>query len=72
MTDDTDRLFYTAGEMAARCGVHRNTWLAWVKAGEAPQPITINGTNKWLAGDVTKWLRRKKKESCQISHPISV
>lgn len=71
MTDDPNRLFYTAGEMAAMCGVHRNTWLSWVKAGEAPQPIIVNSVNKWLAKDVKKWLKDKKRESCQASHPIS-
>ena len=69
--EDVDRLMYTAGDLAAMCRVNRTTWYRWVKAGEAPQPVTINGRHRWLADDIKKWLRQKKKESSQIGYLIS-
>jgi len=53
-----DRLFYTAGEMASRCGVHPKTWRVWVRKGIAPSPILVNGAPKWLASDIEKWLKK--------------
>ncbi len=54
--------------MAKMCGMSRSNWWKWVRDGKAPQP-TEDG--KWLADDIKKWLKTKKKRSRQTGSLIS-
>lgn len=63
MTEPNNRIFYSSSEMARRCGVTPKTWRQWVRKGEAPQPVVVNGSRKWLAADVAKWEGRLKRLS---------
>lgn len=64
------RLLYSSGEMAAMCGVHITTWCEWVRRGQVPQPIEVNGARKWPAKLVDKWMDQKIKESLQITRSL--
>ena len=66
VNNSSDRLFYSSSEMAQMCGVHINTWLFWVRRGEAPRPIEINGARRWTATAIEKWMLTKVKESGRI------
>ena len=62
MSDDTDRLGYSAAEMAARFGRKTKTWTKWVREGKAPKPIRIGEAEYWPAEIIEPWMKRKIRE----------
>ena len=45
-------------EVAELFGVHRDTILKWVSAGDMPEPIRIRRRNlRWRRGDLTVWIK---------------
>ncbi|KTG15991.1 MULTISPECIES: helix-turn-helix domain-containing protein [unclassified Guyparkeria] len=50
-------------EAAARYGVHRNTWLRWVREGNAPKPVKFSEQcTRWRLADLEAWEQAKVEE----------
>ncbi len=62
MTDDTNRLGFSAAEMAERFGKSTKTWTRWVKEGKAPKPVMQGNKAYWPASVIDTWWKRKIKE----------
>ena len=63
LPEQEERILYSNSEMAAMCGVAPQTWCRWVRQGEAPQPIEINGLSRWPAKVIDKWMDKEIKAS---------
>jgi predicted DNA-binding transcriptional regulator AlpA len=61
--ESQERLFYSADEMAAMCGVVRGTWNAWTRKNIVPQPIIVDGARKWPADAIDTWEKELNKMS---------
>ena len=57
-----DRILFRSSEMARRCGVSKQTWCKWVKAGMAPAAVMVGNARKWLERDIKEWEKDLKEQ----------
>jgi len=50
-------VLYSADEMATMCEILPETWDNWVSNGHAPEPVVIDGVQKWRAEEIEIWLK---------------
>ena len=62
-SESVDRVLYSSGDMARRCGVSRKTWCEWIRQGNAPGPVMVGNARKWIARDIDDWMERLKKRA---------
>jgi len=56
MTNVTKQaLFLSDKDVAARYSVHRASIWRWVKTGNLPAPIKLNGSTRWKLSDIEAW-----------------
>lgn len=60
-------LLLRSRDCAALCSVSVRTWQAWVAAGEAPRPVYIKRSPRWVATEVQAWVRAKQKSRRPVS-----
>jgi predicted DNA-binding transcriptional regulator AlpA len=48
-------------DCAALCSVTLRTWQRWVAVGEAPRPVYIRNSPRWVAAEIEAWVEAKLK-----------
>lgn len=48
-------LYYSDKSLAQRYDVSRATIWRWVREGNLPKPVKINGSTRWSSDDLEKW-----------------
>lgn len=54
-------LLLTGKDCAVLCSVSLRTWQRWVATGEAPRPVYINNSPRWVAAEIETWVEVKLK-----------
>lgn len=54
-----DTLYYSDKSLASRYDVSRATIWRWVREGNLPKPVKINGSTRWSSHDLQKWEERE-------------
>lgn len=52
-------LYYSDKSLAARYDVSRATIWRWVREGNLPKPVKINGSTRWNSDDLATWEKRE-------------
>lgn len=52
----------TVSDVAARCGVTRQTLMRWLRKGECPQPTKPGVKPRWSSAVIENWLNPNPKE----------
>ena len=50
-------------EVEDQIGFKKSTIYNWIHAKEFPNPLRINGSNRWLASDIEVWIEKQVRRS---------